>query len=83
MKHLIGGYCVGFIALFYWIMERGSYDGQRVNAGIALILASIFAIPFGLATWGLLTALIWRLTRRRKVGQGFPVEPAKDPAKSE
>ncbi len=36
-----------------------------------------------LATWGLLTALIWRLTRRRKVGQGFPVEPAKDPAKSE
>ena len=54
MKHLIGGYSVGFIILFAWIMERGSYDGGRVNAGIALILASIFAVPFGLAAWGLL-----------------------------
>ena len=33
-----------------------------------------------LAAWGLLTALIWRLTRRRKVSQGFPIEPtAKSP----
>ena len=28
-----------------------------------------------LLTWGVLTALVWRLTHRRKIGQGFPVEP--------
>jgi len=30
-----------------------------------------------LSGWGFPTALIWRLTRRRKVGGAFPVEPAK------
>lgn len=37
---------------------------------------------FLLASWGLMTALIWRLTRS-KVSRGFPIEPAKIPAKSE
>src|ERR1035437_7068135 len=32
-----------------------------------------------LATWGLLTALICFLTRRRKVSHPFPIEPAKSP----
>ena len=30
---------------------------------------------FLILTWSLFTALIWFLTRRRKIGQGFPVEP--------
>ena len=32
-----------------------------------------------LSTCGLLTVLIWRLNRRPKVGQGFPVEPTAKP----
>jgi len=28
-----------------------------------------------LVSWSLLTALLWRLTRLRKVGHGFPIEP--------
>jgi hypothetical protein len=32
-----------------------------------------------LLTWGLLTAFIWRLTRRRQVPHGFPIEPSVKP----
>lgn len=32
-----------------------------------------------LISWGLLTALTWFMTRRRKVSQGFPVEPTANP----
>jgi len=32
-----------------------------------------------LSTLGLFTALIWRLTRPRKVEQGFPIEPTAQP----
>jgi len=32
-----------------------------------------------LATWGLLTALVWRLTRCREVSHAFPVEPIPTP----
>jgi hypothetical protein len=32
-----------------------------------------------LLTGGLLTALIWRLTRRRQVPHGFPIEPSVKP----
>ena len=32
-----------------------------------------------LTTWGLLTALIWRLARRRKLAGSFPIEPTAAP----
>ena len=54
MKHFIGGYGLGFIFIFVWAMVFGSYERQKMNAGIAMIFASIFAVPFGLAAWGLL-----------------------------
>jgi len=42
--------------------------------------ASLF-LPWWLLllTWGLLTAVIWRMTRRRKAKQGFPIEPSAKP----
>ena len=48
----------------------------RARGGVMTVL-----IPWWLPllTWSLLTAFIWRLTRRRKVPHGFPIEPTAMP----
>ena len=65
------------------ISHRYSLDAWNPNR--LLFLPHLGLNPFFpwwviLPIWCTVLTLIWRLTRRRKVGQGFPIEPT---AKSE
>ena len=62
----------GTILLSEWrvrdLFELPTFQGGRNK---------LVSLPWWLllAAWILLTALVWRLTRRCKIGHGFPIEP--------
>lgn len=49
MRHFVGGYAVGVVVIFFWVLERA-----KQNAGYSFAAGVIFGWIFGLAAWGLL-----------------------------